>query len=135
MHNMKLLLHSPCVSAVHGKITCDVLCFAAGPESSSSKPSDSTALGKDPLPGILSQPDLLQAGQRRKPPTRRHTFGGTATVFGDVFETAPSMLSMKTIAVGESLPVAYISKSTASPAAIYAFQRAIVNWADANASS
>ena len=112
---------------------CNILRFIVGPENGSSKPSDSTALGKDALPGVLLQPDLLQAGQRRKPPTRRHTFGGTATAFGDVFETAPSMLSMKTIAVGEALPIAHMSNSTASPAAIVQ-HRAVVNRAEADTS-
>ncbi|DBB05340.1 TPA: hypothetical protein ACH3X3_010560 [Trebouxia sp. C0006] len=52
---------------------------------------------KDPISGGQSQQQILQSALRHKgrSPTRRHTFGGTATNFGDQFDTAPSLFSIK----------------------------------------
>ncbi|DBB01412.1 TPA: hypothetical protein ACH3X1_000077 [Trebouxia sp. C0004] len=52
---------------------------------------------KDPISGGQSQQQILQNALRHKgrSPTRRHTFGGTATNFGDQFDTAPSIFTNK----------------------------------------
>ena len=49
-----------------------------------------------PTPGGHSQQTLLAAGSaalkgKSRSPSRRHTFNGTATFFGDEFNTAPSI--------------------------------------------
>ena len=75
------------------KSSC-LLCVLAG-ERDKRNSKDGSATQADALPDAKSQPDLLQAGSRRRLPTRRHTFAGTATDFCDTFDRAPSMLSTK----------------------------------------
>lgn len=56
-----------------------------------------SALQTHPISGGQSQQQIFQSALRHKgrSPTRRHTFGGTATNFGDQFDTAPSIFYIK----------------------------------------
>ena len=53
---------------------------------------NANASSNRPLPGGQSQQTLLTSALKGKSrsPGRRHTFNGTATFFGDEFNTAPS---------------------------------------------
>ncbi|KAL0038253.1 hypothetical protein WJX79_010194 [Trebouxia sp. C0005] len=72
---------------------------------------------KHPISGGQAQQQIWQSALRSKgrSPTRRHTFGGTATNFGDQFDTAPSIFNSKGSIEGATLESSRRKSLSAAP--------------------